>query len=156
MKKKKIKMELEPLITIIKDTREKAGFNFKDYKVINRKLETGDYSLENFEDQIVIERKGLIELFSCFGTERERFFKEIERMKLIPYRFIVVEGNYDEIDRTSKAFKISARSIKGSLTSLQLRYGIHILMAGTHELAEELTLDILLKFKKYVDRGDIL
>ena len=43
--------------TIIIDTREQQPWSFEDYVVANKKLDTGDYSIEGLQDVFAIERK---------------------------------------------------------------------------------------------------
>lgn len=155
MKKIKRKVEEEQL-NIIKDTREQNGYVFEDHNVIVRKLETGDYSLENFESIITIERKQLFELYGNFGKDRERFLKEIERMRNIPYKFLIIEGNLDKFLEGNKFSKLSTKCLVGSLISLIFKHNIHIVFAGNKELAENITMNILRKAKKYLEKGDIL
>ena len=43
--------------TIIIDTREQQPWVFEQYVVANKKLDTGDYSIEGYENIFAIERK---------------------------------------------------------------------------------------------------
>lgn len=43
--------------TIIVDTREQQPWTFEEYVVANKKLDTGDYSIEGLQDFFAIERK---------------------------------------------------------------------------------------------------
>ena len=43
--------------TIIIDTREQQPWTFEHYTTANRKLDTGDYSVEGLENLLAIERK---------------------------------------------------------------------------------------------------
>lgn len=79
---------------IIVDTREKKdAFSFRAYAevtVVNKKLDTGDYSLLSFENKITIDRKANTgELYINFGTDFKRFEKELERMALFDKAFFV-------------------------------------------------------------------
>ena len=59
------KYETAPDFTVIKDTREQNGYYFSKFNtcagMIEHKLDTGDYSIQGFEDKICIERKGCVE-----------------------------------------------------------------------------------------------
>ena len=63
------------MLQIIQDTREQHPFSFEGYPVEVKPgaLPTGDYSLDGFEDRIVIERKAAGDLLSCMTGGRERF-----------------------------------------------------------------------------------
>jgi len=97
--KKKIKIILP---TIIVDTREKSPHKYKKTKDNNgykiQKLDVGDYSLEGFEDYVIVERKnGIDELVNCFGNERGRFMRELDNLADVPYRYIVVEESLGRV-----------------------------------------------------------
>ena len=44
-------------------------------------LKTGDYSIEGCKNQITIERKSKADAFQTFGSSRERFERELARMR---------------------------------------------------------------------------
>ena len=63
---------------VIKDTREQEGYYFSEYGtclgMVERKLDTGDYSIEGLEDLICIERKGCAEeLAQNLGQKKHAF-----------------------------------------------------------------------------------
>lgn len=73
---------------IIRDTREKEGynFNFHDVELINRKLKCGDYKLESSDD-IIFERKAsTMELYInlAYKKEKDRLYREFD--KLVEYK----------------------------------------------------------------------
>ena len=69
----------EPDYTIIIDTREQQPWAFKHHSVANRKLDTGDYSMEGFEDIFTIERKKSISEIANNIVE-SRFSNALERL----------------------------------------------------------------------------
>ena len=82
--------------TIIKDTREKDGWDFKPFQkckaVINEGLKTGDYTLEGLEQSLCIERKASAkEIAINLGKDRKRFEAELERMREFRWAYIVCE-----------------------------------------------------------------
>ena len=88
---------------VIKDTREKEigkgwSFNKSQYcdGTLVRKVETGDYSIEGYEDDFTIERKGCISEFAHNIIEG-RFDKEVERMRDIEHSFVILEFNMSSI-----------------------------------------------------------
>jgi ERCC4-type nuclease len=89
-------MPKPPAYTVIKDTREQNGYYFPKNIFcegsIDRKLDTGDYSIAGLEDKLCIERKGCIEELAInLGQKKHPFMAEIERMKKFPHKFIVLE-----------------------------------------------------------------
>ena len=85
------KYKQAPDFTVIKDTREQEGYYFGKFNtcagMVERKLDTGDYSIEGMEDKICIERKGCVELAQNLGSKKTTFMKEIERMESFPHNF---------------------------------------------------------------------
>ena len=74
--------------TIIVDTREQHPWELKHYTTASRKLDTGDYSVEGFENILCIERKySISEFVNNMGEKR---FKDVlERMQPYQYSFII-------------------------------------------------------------------
>ena len=83
---------------IIRDTREQDGFTFIDGFdpapiVTDGTLATGDYSLAGFEAAgITVERKSLQDLVGVLGHGRERFERELARMRAYAVAAVVVEA----------------------------------------------------------------
>ena len=82
--------------TIIVDTREQHPWELKHYTTASRKLDTGDYSVEGFENILCIERKySISEFVNNMGEKR---FKDVlERMQPYQYSFIIMEFNFNDI-----------------------------------------------------------
>lgn len=77
-------------LVIIQDTREQMPLIFPEAAVEISTLQTGDYSLKGFEDKVCIERKSLADLLQSLGQERERFMREVHRMRAYEYAGIVI------------------------------------------------------------------
>ena len=101
--------------TVIKDTREQDGYYFKDYNtcagMVERKLDTGDYSIEGLEDKICIERKGCVEeLATNLGQKKYAFLDEIERMKPFPHKFLILEFSLEELAKFPEETRIPLKN----------------------------------------------
>jgi ERCC4-type nuclease len=83
---------------IIIDTREQAPLKFRKSKkidgIITKKLDTGDYSVEGYEDKIAIERKSPEDFLGTMGRGNKRFQKELKRAMRLDYFAIVIEAPY--------------------------------------------------------------
>lgn len=129
------------------DTREQTPYRFPG--AIFRKLDTGDYSLDGFESQIAVERKGgLSDLWGVVGRGRARFERELERLALIRYRAIVLEtdiaGLLAGLPQSPPAGRrVQPAHVIGSIVSWALRYQIPIFLAGSRPAGAALTLAIL-------------
>lgn len=140
---------------VIVDTREQTPFHFTSSKideVINRKLDTGDYSIEGLEDKLCIERKHTVNEFYGNVT-KDRFWREMERMKDYKYRFMVFEFGVTDIEMFPHGsdlpksviakMKISSAYLMKCIARIQTEYDIHVLFAGNVDNAVCLTTNIM-------------
>lgn len=135
-----------PYYTIIRDSRERAGHGWvfhpddehhfppKCLGTQTTKLEVGDYSILGYEDLFVVERKAdLAELWVNYG-ERERFETELDGMKHIPHKFIIVETvlTKDSMSLTPPQFtkRVPGRALQEWLSFLTIKYNIPVLFEG--------------------------
>ena len=134
-----------PSFTVIKDTREQAGYFFTEYNtcagMIEQKLDTGDYTIQGLEDKVCVERKGCVEELAVnLGQKKYPFLDEIERMSSFPQKFIVLEFSLDDLikfptDTRIPALKIKNLKITGKyllkcLLEFEIYNDIHILFCG--------------------------
>lgn len=134
-------------VTIIRDTREKDGWNFESeekkpgkVRVVGTQistLSTGDYSILGFEDQFLIERKNsILELFGNYTPveHKQRFERELERMKNVKYKYLIIEGNLSKdlwgMSIQQFRFPIPASRILEWVEELSITYGIQVRYAG--------------------------
>ena len=135
--------------TIIKDTREKQGWDFPARDQCAGMeigtLKTGDYTLKGFENVICIERKkSPTEIAGNLGTKRKPFEAEMQRMSKFKYGFIVCEFSMSELleypnnssipkSRMGQIF-ITGRYMLRCLLEYQLEYNVKILFCdnATH------------------------
>jgi hypothetical protein len=76
--------------TIIIDTREQLNFKFKGFKREVHKLDYGDYKLNS--GKAVIERKGISDFVSSFGSQFDRLIREFDRAKTDGgYIYVIIE-----------------------------------------------------------------
>ena len=134
-----------PDFTVIKDTREQEGYYFSKYNkcagMVERKLDTGDYSLEGMEDKICIERKGCVEeLAMNLGQKKHAFMNEIGRMEEFPHKFIILEFTLEDLvdfpentripEKQKSKIKITGKYMMKCLMEFQLHNNIHIIFCG--------------------------
>lgn len=81
---------MEEQLRIIQDTREQNPWAFPCETVV-RGLKCGDYSVDGFEDKIIIERKAsTAELFR--NIIEDRFWREIDNIsELYPEKYLICE-----------------------------------------------------------------
>ena len=81
---------------IIIDTREQKPWTFAGCDTINRKLDTGDYSIEGLEHLLCIERKNSVSEIANNISE-SRFKAEILRMNDYLHKFILLEFSLTDV-----------------------------------------------------------
>jgi ERCC4-type nuclease len=147
--------------TIIIDTREQHPWEFPLHATANRKLDTGDYSIEGLEDILCIERKNGVAEIANNMTE-SRFKDVINRMKTYKHAYILIECEYDQLmnypigsDVPKKAWgkiKISPAFILKFLTELSVQHNIHVIFCGSPSWAEKTALSIMKRvYEHYVN-----
>ncbi len=147
-------------LKIIVDTREQLPYKFNNYSVeiISQKLDTGDYSLFGLEDYISIERKMRNDFLLSITHDRERFFKELERMTSFKHRFIVVESSLDNTyNHVKNNTRIYPNSFNGTIARMGISYGVPIYFTKDRRYAEDLTYRLLyLAHKDYLGQLELL
>lgn len=143
--------------TVIIDTREQHPYSFTGFKGDARqgnlpliipthvsKLDSGDYSIQGFENQISVERKSLADFYSTLTTGRRRFEAEMLRLSSMEVAAVVVEASLtDLIFNPPPRCKVSPKVIYRSWISWQHRWRIPFHLCDTRSLAERTTFRIL-------------
>lgn len=120
--------------TAIIDTREQTPSDLGDIPFERGTLCTGDYSIKGLEKFVRIERKSLQDLVQCVGRERDRFEREITRLKGFPHKAIIVESDYSKIHYGMWRGQISPKQVLGSIARWQLE-GIPVVVCGERPLS---------------------
>ena len=147
---------------IICDTQEKKDlFLFKSYadvSLIHRKLDTGDYSIEGFENEITVDRKASTgELYGNLGNDYKRFKKELDRMGKITHSFFICAFPYSDLsifpERSGipnyrwKYLKMTGSFLRKKINDIQEEYpNIQFLFYNNKYEAENATYSILKEF----------
>lgn len=144
-------MNYEPF-TILIDTREQQPWEFPEFAVANRKLDTGDYSIEGLEKIFTIERKRSVSEIAGNITEK-RFTNELERMVEFRHKFILMEFTLNSLldypvgstvpRRLWNSLKITGKYLLKALTEISIKYNVHIIYCGNKDNAEEVALSIM-------------
>lgn len=138
--------------TVIIDTREQHPWELKHYTKASRKLDTGDYSVEGFEELLCIERKYSVSEFVNNMGEK-RFRDVLDRMSKYKYAYIIMEFNFSDIlnfpigstipKKVWDKLKITPSYIIKYITDIQMKYGIHVLFCDSVSGAEKMALSIM-------------
>lgn len=126
--------------TILCDSREQLPYAFRAFPEVTTKkatLKTGDYSLENYESEITIERKNPADFLGSITRGRDRFEREIQRMVEIPCRGVVIECELQNLLNLAMSnTMININSIIGTLASWNQKYNITFWMLPNRQFAE--------------------
>ena len=127
---------------VVVDSREQAPWSFagasvyEGTTVVPGSLQSGDYSLEGFEDRVACERKSLPDLVQCLGRERPRFARELERARGLDAFCVVVEGSWQELAQGQYRSMLAPHSACQSIASFMARMGVPFWFAGSRAAAE--------------------
>lgn len=108
------------LPTIITDTREQTPLVFGNLPSEAGTLQSGDYSVKGLEHEIAIERKSIADLCQSVTRGRERFERELHRLRGFPFARILIVGDPYEVTRHSP----NPKAVFSSLSAFEARYGI--------------------------------
>lgn len=146
---------------IIKDTREKTGWDFfmHDVEMSVATIKYGDYTTSNLIDLVRIERKAsTAEIALNLGKKvnRDRFYRELEALRDIKHRFILCEfweSDVYEFPKRSgipksklKSVRMNGKFLRKTLYEIEEKYEIPIIFCGSLAAAE---IEALKIFEKY-------
>lgn len=139
---------------VIIDTREQQPWEFDRVAYANRKLDTGDYSVEGYEHLLCVERKKSVSEIANNITEK-RFKDVIDRMKTYKYSYLILEFSLEDIyrypigsnvpKRMWDKLKITSGFILKNLLELQLKHNIHVLFCGDPSNASKIAITLMKK-----------
>ncbi len=107
-------------VTAIVDTREQTPFDLSPMATKSGTLNVGDYSVAGLEAVVSIERKSLMDFVQCCGRERDRFQRELDRLRGWPVSAVIIESTWTTIEGGTwkrPGMKITPNHVLGSLTS---------------------------------------
>lgn len=116
---------------IIIDQKEQRPWTFPDdIETEPGTLQTGDYTLKGLEELIAIERKELGDLVGCVTGERDRFKRELLRLRSYRCKCVIVEGALSDVIEHRYRALTTPESIIGSVASWQSKYDVPFVWAG--------------------------
>lgn len=121
-------------LKIIVDSREQRPLDFSrwtDVTVVPGTLSSGDYSIVGLEDRFSIERKSLDDLASSLTHGRDRFTRELERLRSFEVKCIVAECTLEDVAKHRYKSKALPESLLQSLAAFHVRYGVPVIWCGS-------------------------
>lgn len=137
--------------TIIRDTREQTPFTFEAYdcEVAVGTLKTGDYSVAGYEDKVSIERKALSDLIGCLTGGRERFERELARLRDYESCAVIVESPFRYLANGKYRSNLNPVSAVQSVISMTQKFRLPFFFAETRPQAEYIAFHFLRHFVKH-------
>jgi len=133
-----IMLKLDPKkLTVLVDSREQRPWNMEPMPIKRATLATGDYTLAALRSEIAIERKSLDDLLGCIGSGRDRFERELVRLRAFPLRAVIVEANWGDIETGAYRSKVHPNAALGSILGWMSR-GIPFYFAGRSDRAAKM------------------
>ena len=119
-----------PIIVI--DTREQEPLKFRHLRSIRGTLPSGDYGIRGLENLFAVERKTVADLVgSVVGGNRERFERELFRLKPYQFKRLLIVGLRGEIELQRYRSRIPPKAVLGTLAAWECRYNIPVVYAAT-------------------------
>ena len=123
---------------LLVDTREQKPLRFSHLPAESARLYTGDYSVRGLEEVFAVERKSLADLAGSLTRERDRFMKEMHRLRGYRFPYLLAIGDDMELSRLIAQGRLKLHQVEHSLRAIQSRYGVHVERAYTEEQAARL------------------
>jgi len=130
-----------PPFTISIDDREKKPYSFPRSSVVH--METGDYGILDAPLLITIDRKNPKDAVSTVIHNRDRFVRELERMREYKFRAIVIEESLEFMASPYTFSRANPKSVLQSYFAFQVRYNVHVIFAGSRQLSRAVVLRLL-------------
>lgn len=129
-----------PVVVI--DTREQTPLCFERLASQRGTLDAGDYSIVGLEHLVALERKNLGDLLGCCGYGRDRFKRELQRLRAYRYRLLLVEADAKTLETGIESStlrpwrsKLQPSHVLGALAAWIAQYDLPTWLAGDHAAA---------------------
>lgn len=139
---------------LLVDTREQKPFAFERFQVeVERAtLPAGDYSLPGFEDRVAIERKELNDLIGCLTSGRDRFERELSKLRFYDLAAVVVEASLEDVSKGRYRSEMKPHAALQSIFSFCVQYRVPFVWAGNRAGAEYATFSLLEKYLAEIEK----
>ena len=137
---------------IVVDSREQEAYSFDPERVavVRRALPAGDYSLEGLEDRVAVERKTLDDLVTTVIRSRDRFRRELLRLREYEAACIVVEADFADLLAGRYRAGVHPNAVLGAVVSIVIDHGIPVFFCSERQVARLFTECYLLRFYRKV------
>lgn len=140
------------------DSREQTPLVLPGLQTVTEGLTTGDYSIRGAEHLFTVERKSLDDLVACVTRERERFERELIRIRGYRFRRILIIGTVQDILDGKYTSAATPGSVLGSLAVWEARYDVPVVHVEDAEAGGETVANWIRTFARelVLDAGNVL
>ena len=139
------------------DSREQCPLEFGGHPFEVVGLPCGDYGLAGFSDwsnpAFICERKSLEDLISSLTSGRERFMREIERLRRFRFGAILIEARRETVQAGEYRSNATPQSILASIDAIIVRTGVHVFWCSDHEGAANQFLSLTRQFERGIEKN---
>ena len=121
--------------TMVTDSREQDPLTFRTFPSVTGTLVSGDYSFRGGEELFAVERKSIADLVASVTGERERFERELHRLRGFRFARLLVVGAQAEVEQHRYRSATTPKSVLHSLAAFEARYSIPVVWSPTPEEA---------------------
>jgi len=126
--------DLCPVVVI--DTREQTPLPITRLPVRAGTLLAGDYSFMGAADAFAVERKTIPDLVACcVGANRERFERELCRLRGYRFKRLLVVGSRAEIEAGAYRSNVKSAAVLHSLAAWEVRYDVPVVFCPDADTA---------------------
>lgn len=139
------------MLKITVDTREQTPYLFTGYpvEITTGTLNAGDYSIPGFTDLVTVERKELSDLLGCLTHDRERFTRELERLRGYETAALLIEARLETIQAGKYRSRITPDAAVQSIISFMGRYRLPVFFAPNRTAGEHFIYDFLRHYVRH-------
>ena len=123
--------DIEPLPRLLVDTREQTPLTFEHLPSAPAALQSGDYSVRGLEDVFAVERKSIADLVGSLKSGRDRFMRELHRLRGFTFARLLVVGTMQELYTMSQRGRVNLDQVEHSLLSIEQKYRVPVVRVDT-------------------------
>jgi ERCC4-type nuclease len=123
---------------VIIDSREQTPLRFAHLQSRVGTLTSGDYSAAGLENFVAIERKSAADLVASVTRERDRFERELHRLRGFSFSRVIVTASRESIERGEYRSAATPKSVLASCDTFEVRYGVPFVFVANETIAATL------------------
>ena len=140
---------------VVIDTREQKPFAYAvTVPLVVMALPAGDYSARGYETDIAIERKSIDDFAGSVGRDRDRFFRELEKLAQYKYAAVIIEASHADVLRHRYRSIVEPACVLGTAAKISAELKIPVFFCGDAYHAADWCLRLLRHWHKTVKQAE--